>query len=485
MNKKVLSAVLALLMVVGVLSGCGLTNAPETTVTIPSGDDNADGAPSVVDFNGYNYRIYSHGATNGTTVIVEELSTDVVDNAMYKRNEKIKQMYNVNISATEKGDAYLVASQYAGEDLADTYYVPERFHYVNASEYALNLRDISTLRLDRDYWNQDHNKNMTVNGVLQTAIGDIFASDEFTVTILALNNKLFKDLGEDVEEFQKKVIDGKWYYEDFYNYVKAGTRDLDGIPGMTTSDQYGLTTGYDIYWQLYNSAGLDVIEQDSDGDYKFTVDNEATLDALNVFADICTNRDYCQFAEQWRGNYDFKGMCTSFTKDHALFCTFRVYEMEYLRNMDSDYTILPFPKVYESLDRYYTVGDGFTEALWIPKTVSNPERTGLITDALGYYSTDYQGAVYDKVLMEKYARDPVSQSLLKLIFSDIKWQLDEQALIMNFRINLTHRWAEDRQGITAFASKTRNAITNAEENLKTIVENLENSRLNNAVSSGE
>lgn len=482
MSKKILSAVFALLLIVGVLSGCNLTGGGDDTVTIPPADSNSENdEPVKTDFNGYNYRIYSHGYSNGTTVVVEELSTDVVDNAMYKRNEKVKQMYNINISTTAKGDAYLVASQYAGEDLADTYYVPERFHYTNASEYALNLNDISTLRLDREYWNQDHNENMTINGVMQTAVGDIFASDKFAVTVLVLNNKLFTDLNEDVEAFQQKVINGEWYYEDFYNYVKAGTRDLDGIPGMTTSDQYGLTTGWDIYWQLYNSAGLNVIEQDSDGDYYFTVNSEETLEALNVFADICTNKDNCQFGETWRGNYDFASMCSSFSKDHALFCTFRVSEMEYLRNMDSDYTILPFPKVYESLDRYYTVADGFSEALWIPKTVSNPERTGLITDALGYYSGDYISAVYDKVLMEKYARDPVSQALLKTIYTDIRWQLDEQAHIMDFRISVTHRWAENRQGITAFASTTKNAITDAEDTLETIIENLESSRINNKV----
>lgn len=492
MGKKILTVILAALFIVSAvaMTSCQFAETGNDRVTIPKDtDENPDGAPTVVDFNGYNYRMMGQGfdKTAGAplTICVEELTTDVISNAWYLRNQKVQTLYNVKITAKEQGNSYLLVKEFTGEDLVDVFFNPEKFHYVNTPEYAYNLLGISTLRLDRDYWDQNHNEALTVNGVLQTCVGNIYGSDEMWLNTVILNNDLFTDLKYDVEEFHKAVLDGKWYYEDFYNYVKQGTRDIDGIPGMTSSDQYGLMTSWDIYWQLYNAADLNVIEKDSDGDYQFTFNNEETYNVLNLVEDICKSSETTQFAETWNGTYNFAGMCTSFTKNHGLFCTMRILDMEALRSMDADYTILPIPKIYESQESYHSVENGNAVAIWIPTTVSDPEKVGLITEALAYYSDDYQKALYDKILMEKYARDQVSQNLLKTVFTSVKWQMDQQMGIADFATACCHRWAEKRLGITDFASKTKQLLNESQDNLDAVIKALEDSKKNTSAAVGE
>ena len=124
------------------------------------------------------------------------------------------------------------------------------------------------------------------------------------------------------------------------------------------------------------------------------------------------------------------------------------------------------------------MADGYNSVLWIPKTVESVSRTGLITEALAYYSDEYQSVLYNKVLTDRYANDSVSQRLLKIIFSDIRWQLDEELNIMDFRQSICHVWAKNRQGTEGFASTTRNSITRANDNLNTIIDLIKKSRNN-------
>ena len=95
---------------------------------------------------------------------------------------------------------------------------------------------------------------------------------------------------------------------------------------------------------------------------------------------------------------------------------------------------MPFPKYDRSQKQYYSEASIWTNTVYIPVTVSDLSRTGLITDALAYESQyNFQKAIYDVMLMEKYARDLQSQEMLDLIFSSKKWSLDIAADISGMR----------------------------------------------------
>jgi hypothetical protein len=83
--------------------------------------------------------------------------------------------------------------------------------------------------------------------------------------------------------------------------------------------------------------------------------------------------------------------------------------------MDDEFGIVPYPK-YDTDDNYATITDGGAPLLIMPVTVSDPERTGAITEALCAYGAKLViPAFYDKALKTKYARDDDSEEMMDII----------------------------------------------------------------------
>ena len=90
-----------------------------------------------------------------------------------------------------------------------------------------------------------------------------------------------------------------------------------------------------------------------------------------------------------------------------------------LRDFETDYGILPYPKWDEAQDGYYTMVDGGHEGLAVPVSVKDVEFVGTITEALNAES--YKRTVpvfYDIVLKTKGSRDEQSIAMLDMIFAN-------------------------------------------------------------------
>lgn len=90
----------------------------------------------------------------------------------------------------------------------------------------------------------------------------------------------------------------------------------------------------------------------------------------------------------------------------------------YLRNAGNDYGIIPYPKYDEEQDDYVTIVDGGFTVLAVPKSVTDPERSGIIAEAL--CAETYKNVIpvyYEIALKEKGARDEESIEMIDFIMS--------------------------------------------------------------------
>ena len=55
--------------------------------------------------------------------------------------------------------------------------------------------------------------------------------------------------------------------------------------------------------------------------------------------------------------------------------------INYFRDKETEYGILPYPKLDEEQDEYYTMVDGYHAALAIPKSVQDYEFVGIVSAA--------------------------------------------------------------------------------------------------------
>jgi hypothetical protein len=106
-----------------------------------------------------------------------------------------------------------------------------------------------------------------------------------------------------------------------------------------------------------------------------------------------------------------------FSADLSLFFESDFYHIQTLREMESDFGVLPFPKYNEQQENYRT-NVIFFDTTSVPITVTDTDRSSIVIEALTAESArSVIPAYYEVSLKTKYSRDNESQEMLDLIFN--------------------------------------------------------------------
>ncbi|MCL2773318.1 MAG: hypothetical protein FWD71_08190, partial [Oscillospiraceae bacterium] len=114
-----------------------------------------------------------------------------------------------------------------------------------------------------------------------------------------------------------------------------------------------------------------------------------------------------------------------FENGQGLFCWNEFHAIPNLRNMDTDFGILPMPLYDEQQDRYYHVVNPHV-AMMLTIPLSNPDidKTGTVLQNMGAVSKNIlTPAYYDISLKGKYARDDESIVSMDTIFNSLTYDL--------------------------------------------------------------
>lgn len=107
-----------------------------------------------------------------------------------------------------------------------------------------------------------------------------------------------------------------------------------------------------------------------------------------------------------------------FRENKGLFLTTMFFLVESLRDMESDFGIVPFPKYDEAQVEYITRVSFFDTSI-IPVTVPDKDCSSIILEALSCESHNVViPAYYDICLKSKYARDPDSARMIDIILAN-------------------------------------------------------------------
>ena len=84
-------------------------------------------------------------------------------------------------------------------------------------------------------------------------------------------------------------------------------------------------------------------------------------------------------------------------------------------DVEDDYGILPYPKWDENQSGYYTMSDGSSPLIAVPKTVKDTDFVGMITEAMAAESyKQVTPVIYDIALKVRGARDEESLEVIDL-----------------------------------------------------------------------
>jgi hypothetical protein len=113
-----------------------------------------------------------------------------------------------------------------------------------------------------------------------------------------------------------------------------------------------------------------------------------------------------------------------FQKDQALFADLTFYGTITLRDMESDFGIVPFPKYTAEQDGYGVMVEAGTRTMTMPTTAAQPELSGAVLETLHWLSwRDVMPAYYEVTLKQKVSRDDISSRMLDLIMDSIYYDL--------------------------------------------------------------
>ena len=355
---------------------------------------------------------------------VAEADGDTMNDAIYNRNLKIAERYGVEFETTAVSAGWnegvfnkaISTSVTAGDNAYDLVcgYMCDITPTITQGIY-INWYDIPHVNLEKPWWSALMTEAFTINDRIYMITGDLALSFWEMMNGIGFNKAVAA--AHDLEDMYKIVDEGKWTFDFMEAISKEVAKDLNGDSVWDKSDMYGWTSNFSTGIDAMKEAfGLSIIEKDEKGLPHFTVTTDKTVAVLDRVGSFFKNH-YGFMAEANMDN-DANLM---FSEDRALFLAFRMEVVTDLREMDTDFGIIPYPKWDEAQETYgSTVQDGATVFL-VPQTIDDPEFVGIITEAMAAES--YKSVVpayYDVVLKTKSSRDEDSARMIDLIRDTVK-----------------------------------------------------------------
>ena len=423
MKQKIIFALLALVTVLMIFASCTEKSEDKEEFEISTSDADYLSHIEIEDMNGYEFRILTRPSDSWVEdQYVEEETGDIINDAVYRRNETVKALFNIDISAIRASDdssAVALNNILAGDDEYDIIFPHARTAFTYALQNSIvNLLEVSTIDLTKEWWAQDLIESCSVNNHLYVLDGDISTKRLYYTYTVFFNKDIFDELGLDYP--YRLVQEGKWTFDTFATLVKQGGKDLNG-DGLIQEkdDRYGY---YSVDWygpfSVMYAGGQRIYTKNERGIPELSINSAKTVKIFSEFFGLVKTEDVYMRLDQTR-----VPSSDIFRDGRAMFADKCLGEAQALRDMSSEFGILPYPK-FDETDKYASLIGGGSSLLIMPVTVEDYDRTGKIVEALcALGSRDVIPAFYDVSLKTKFSRDAESEEMIDIIKDSLTYDL--------------------------------------------------------------
>ena len=377
-----------------------------------------DGLPDM-DFNGGKFRVGLRGPAEYE--IFTELTGEVTDDAIFNRNKRIEERFNVEIVSIPIDDdphaCYdtFVRTVTAGEDAYDLFGCYVYILYKSASARVLrNWLEVDYIDTSKPWWNSEINDSATINGILYGLTGTFAITYMQHVTAIFYNVNMAKDYGITQDTLYDLVKSGSWTIDKLIEYVSGMYSDLNGNGKKDIEDQFGIGASKPDAFDMW-PVGFDIKLTGKNSEGYITVEyiNERTTAALEKIIGLFhTNSGGFIYDE---GN-SFNDHTYFIGNKIVFFPTYLMNAFFELREMQDPYSLIPFPKWDENQKKYRShVLDQYT--IWqLPKTAQDTDFVGIITEAIAadtFYNV--YPVFYDVAMKTKYSQDEKTAEMVDLV----------------------------------------------------------------------
>lgn len=352
----------------------------------------------------------------------EELTGELLNDAIYNRNQVIEEQYDVTISALGEDNPAdrlkkdVTAGDTAYQVIADW---PTRLANLSTQGMLRNINDVPYVDTTKPWWDKNSVDAFTIAGKQYVITGDYVLFDKQRVLVYFFNHSLSDKLG--IGDLYTTVNEGKWTIDKMNECAEMARLDLNGDGKMTAdSDQFGMISGSMTYMPyLLFGGGSRYSEAQPNGSFELVIDNEHTIDILAKL-NTTFGSDNALYME------DGIDVIDMFQSGKGLFYH-EVSQVTRMLDMEDAYGILPQPKYDEDQENYLScVQYEWSGAISVPATIDGDEleMTGVLLEALSALShtTTYPTFIED-ILQSKNAPDKESADMLRLIYANLTYDL--------------------------------------------------------------
>lgn len=487
----------SLLLLSALLTACG--DAPSENPAVTDAQSNADITTEAetasilqadlpdTDWGGRTFTVLGRDEPNydqfdNFEICAEKETGEIVNDAIYRRNTAIEDAYNVTIAQTlyNQPQSELQKSVSAGDHLYDLAFI-EILNIGPSIQngYFYDLCDVDYIDFSKPWWNPDVNETVSMCGKLYATTSDFSLRDKNRAYIMLYNPGLAAR--NEIPDLIETVRDGKWTVDLMLSYVKMFAGDLDGDGKLGGEfDSFGLTMdSYESFAAFSFGMGVQTTAKDENDRLIITLNNERSATAIEHVIELTCDTSYALFCDDFNGKTveDYWGTSgRAFYSERTLFMTGFPHSLQGAsEKAEFDYGVVPFPKLDESQEKYYTFADKFCMLMGIPVTSAEPEFSGFMLEALSAASTTTSlPAYYDISCKTKYAYNESTGEMLDLIFDGIQYDLSmiySIGKITNIlRVDLPKK---KENTFVSLCERYRKSADKALDNLVTAIEELE------------
>lgn len=467
--------IISFMLLAALLTSCG-----ETVSDLPTDSDNSENTSQSIDQDESNQEISDNLPEknyNGDTFVIateddftwmvyqEESTGDVIDDAIYKRNLAVEDRFGIKIdyisdtyTDLSKKIVNMVSSGDDEVDLCMTHVIQTGMNVLY--DVYLNWYDIPYVDFSKPWWSDSTVEDLSINNVCFLAIGDL-ALNALEKTYCMFFNKQLAERYK-IDDIYTTVNDGNWTIDYLQKTTKDIHEDLNANGNVDGEDLFGMITTCRSALNAYLWSFGEKILDTSNGNIELVYHSSKTSDIVEKLCKVLYENDGI-YINSKEAEYSYKFSNLAFIPGRAVFINATIGDaVNSFREMEDDYGIIPYPKWDDAQEEYKTMVDGSHSVLCVPTTVSDIERTGIITEALCAESyKSLMPAYYETALKVKYSRDNESVQILDMIVDsrvfDLGYVYDGwkgaslifQKLIGANNPNFESYWASNESAITA------------------------------------
>ena len=447
--KKQISAFLAALMLASALTACASDPAqsgsdttpavsgetePAVTEPVETGREDAkDNLPADLKFNGETINVIYRGEDyyQKWDMVGTDNTGEIIQDAIWERNRNVETRLNIifNFQRTAKSSLNDVKTELSALVLAGS----DEFDIISSTAnttvqaslypYLYELSDLKYVDITQPWWRTSGIKELSFDGEnFRFLMGDHTLNDYLKCGVMYYNKDMYTDVTQkDGDELYQDVLDGTWTWDDVITLTTKAYADLNGDGTANAGDRFGLMIPQNYteatVHMLYACDPIDA-KRTPDGIDLSTINNEKNISIVDLLIKVTHNPTGVYVSDK---NIDKSP--EYFAQNRALLWTGRLTNATAatMREMESDYGILPMPKYNEEQEEYITLIHTSSTVTCLPKTIK-ANRIDTVDAVLEAWASEAYRTVItpfiETALKMKYSRDAKSAQVIDIIFDD-------------------------------------------------------------------